>query len=116
MAIPGLRYVSDYLDPASHDRLFAAVNTTTWLHDPSGRGFQIYGYSYHHTKGGIHRIDDLPDWAADLGKCLWQNGLMPYVPDQLIATRTHPGRASSRMSTPRSSTTPSSPSALDRHV
>jgi alkylated DNA repair dioxygenase AlkB len=85
MAIPGLRYVSDYLDPASHDRLFAAVNTTTWLHDPSGRGFQIYGYSYHHTKGGIHRIDDLPDWAADLGKRLWRNGLMPYVPDQLIA-------------------------------
>jgi alkylated DNA repair dioxygenase AlkB len=85
MAIPGLRYVSDYLDPASHDRLFAAINTTTWRHDPSGRGFQIYGYSYHHTKGGIHRVDDLPDWAADLGKCLWQNGLMPYVPNQLIA-------------------------------
>jgi alkylated DNA repair dioxygenase AlkB len=85
MAIPGLRYVADYLDPTSHDRLLAAVTTTTWQHDPGGRGFQIYGYSYHHAKGGIYRIDDLPDWAADLGKRLWQNGLMPYVPDQLIA-------------------------------
>jgi alkylated DNA repair dioxygenase AlkB len=85
MAIPGLRYVSGYLDPASHDRLLAAVNTATWLHDPTGRGFQIYGYSFHQSKGGIHRTEDLPDWAADLGKRLWQDGLMPYVPDQFIA-------------------------------
>lgn len=91
MAISGLRYVRDYLDPASHDRLLAAVNAATWLHDPSGRGFQIYGYSYQHTKGGIHRIDDLPDWAAGLGKRLWQDGVMPYVPDQLIANEYLPG-------------------------
>ena len=84
MAISGLRYVPAYLDPASHDQLLGAVNTTSWRHDPGGRGFQIYGYSYH-LKGGIHRVDDLPGWAADLGKRLWHDGLMPYVPDQLIA-------------------------------
>ena len=49
--IPGLRYVPGYLDSGGHDALLAAVDAGAWR-DFGGRRGQIYGYSYHHTKGG----------------------------------------------------------------
>ena len=57
--IPGLRYISGYLEPAAHDALLAAVDAGEWR-DFGERRAQIYGYSYHYTKGGIYRVEDLP--------------------------------------------------------
>jgi alkylated DNA repair dioxygenase AlkB len=86
MAVPGLRYIADYLAPEAHDALLAAVDEERWQ-QPSyiGRRVQVYGYSYTHTRGGIHRIGDLPPWAHDLTARLVRDGLMPTMPDQLIA-------------------------------
>jgi alkylated DNA repair dioxygenase AlkB len=89
-AIPGLRYVSDYLDPEDHDRLLAAANSQRWQRTGS-RGVQIYGYSYNHAKGGIYRVDDLPEWVAGLAERLKRDGLMPSVPDQLVANEYQAG-------------------------
>jgi alkylated DNA repair dioxygenase AlkB len=75
--------VPEYLAQDDHDRLLALASAGGWLQD-RGRGFQIYGYSFHHTKGGIHRVEDLPAWASELGERLWRDGLMPYAPDQLV--------------------------------
>jgi alkylated DNA repair dioxygenase AlkB len=83
-AIPGLRYLTDYLERDEHDRLLTAVNSTNWRYAGARRA-QVYGYSYHHLKGGIYRVADLPPWAADLAQRLCQSGLMPYVADQMIA-------------------------------
>ena len=83
-AIPGLRYVPDYLDADDHDRLLFTVNACGWQ-QAGGRGVQIYGYSYHHAKGGIYRVGDLPAWVSDVAGRLWRDGLMPYAADQMIA-------------------------------
>jgi alkylated DNA repair dioxygenase AlkB len=83
--VPGLRYVAEYLSHDAHDALLAAVDGQPWQ-QPSyiGRRVQVYGYTYTHTRGGIHRIGDLPSWASDLAAALVRDGLMPAAPDQLI--------------------------------
>ena len=81
--IPGLRYVPGYLDAAAHDTLLAAVDTGPWR-DFGERRAQIYGYSYHYTKGGVYRVEDLPLWAQELATRLERDGLMPVLADQLI--------------------------------
>ena len=90
MAISGLRYVADYLAPDAHDALLATVEEQPW--QPFiGRRVQVYGYTYHHTSGGIYRIGDLPAWAGELTAALVRDGLMPSVPDQLIVNEYPPG-------------------------
>ena len=81
--IPGLRYIPAYLDATAHDALLAAVDAGQWR-DFGERRAQIYGYSYHYTKGGIYRVEDLPPWAQDLAARLERDGLMPDLADQLI--------------------------------
>ena len=81
--IPGLRYVPGYLDAGAHDSLLAAVGAGEWR-DFGERRAQIYGYSYHYTKGGLYRVEDLPLWAEHLSMRLVRDGLMPDAADQLI--------------------------------
>ena len=88
-AIPGLRYCPDYLDQATHDEALAVVDAQEWQ-GRGGRGVQIYGYTYHHTRG-VYRIGDLPGWANDLAVRLWRDGLTPAVSDQVIANEYPPG-------------------------
>ena len=83
--IPGLQYVSGYLDGAEQDALLATVGALGWQ-DAGGRRIQFYGHWYQHAKGGVYRVGDLPDWAASLANRLTHDGLMPYVADQLIVT------------------------------
>ena len=88
--IPGLRYLPDYLDQGTHDRLWAAADRERWLRS-ADRGVQIYGYSYDHHKRCAYRIGDLPVWAADMATRLWQDGLMPCVPEQMVVNDYPPG-------------------------
>jgi alkylated DNA repair dioxygenase AlkB len=81
--IPGLRYVPDYVDALAHDALLAAVDAGEWRNFGERRA-QIYGYSYHYTKGGLYRVDDLPPWALDLALRLERDGLMTELADQMI--------------------------------
>jgi alkylated DNA repair dioxygenase AlkB len=80
--IPGLRYIPGYLEAAEHDAVLAAVDAGPWR-DFGGRRAQIYGYSYHYTKG-VHRVEDLPPHAQALAARLERDGLMPDFADQLI--------------------------------
>jgi alkylated DNA repair dioxygenase AlkB len=81
--ISGLRYIPGYLDEAAHEALLAAVDAGDWRPFAQRRG-QIYGYSYHHTKGGVYRTDDLPPWAQKLAERLERDGVMPERADQMI--------------------------------
>lgn len=88
--IPGLRYYAEYLDKPTHDALLAAVDANPWQSaalgsGAEGRAVQIYGYTYHHTMGGIYRIGNLPDWAHQVAVRLWRDGLTLTVSDQLVA-------------------------------
>src|SRR5688572_591450 len=90
LSIAGLRYVPDYLDAHTHDRLWASAHSEPWLRT-DGRGVQIYGYSYHHAKGGPYGVRDLPHWAAEVAAKLWRDGLMPQLPDQIVVNDYPPG-------------------------
>jgi alkylated DNA repair dioxygenase AlkB len=88
--ISGLRYIPGYLDVAAHDALLAAVDASPWR-DFGQRRSQIYGYSYHHTKG-VYRVEDLPPWAHDIAVRLQRDGCMPDLADQLIVNDYAPGQ------------------------
>jgi alkylated DNA repair dioxygenase AlkB len=88
--VPGLRYVAGYLDAAAHDSLLAAVDAGPWRQFGQRRA-QVYGYSYHHTKG-VHRVDDLPSWAQELAGRLERDRLMAEMSDQLIVNDYAPGQ------------------------
>ena len=91
MPIPGLRYVPDYLGPDAHDAVLATVDGQEWQPSMGGRRVQVYGYSYHHTKGGIYRVGELPDWVWELTARLVRDQLMPALPDQMIVNEYPPG-------------------------
>lgn len=88
--IVGIQYVPEYLDPATHDRLLAAVNMHPWQMSVD-HGVQVYGYHYNHTKRAAYQIGDLPPWTSDLAMRLWRDGLLPNVPNQMVANDYHPG-------------------------
>jgi alkylated DNA repair dioxygenase AlkB len=89
--IQGLTYIPGYLEAAAHDALMAAVDEGEWR-DFGERRAQIYGYSYHYTKGGIYRVEDLPAWAQDLAARFKRDGLMPELADQLVVNDYAPGQ------------------------
>ena len=88
--IPGLQYVSGYLDGVEQHALLDIVSELDWK-DVGGRRIQFYGHWYDHAKGGMYRIGLLPAWAASLAERLRHDGLMPYMADQLIVTEYDPG-------------------------
>jgi alkylated DNA repair dioxygenase AlkB len=90
--VPRLRYVPEYLDPDAHDRLLAAIDAESWHAFGDERRIQFYGYWYNHAKGGLYRVGELPRWASELAARLVNDGLMPYVTDQLIVSEYTPGQ------------------------
>ena len=115
MLISGLRYVPDYLDHTTHDRLIAAVDAQRWL-TSIDHGVQIYGYHYSHRDRVAFRIGALPEWAQELAERLRNDGLLPNLADQMVANEYQPGAGIFAMSIRRCSATPSHRSALVRRA
>jgi alkylated DNA repair dioxygenase AlkB len=88
--IAGLQYVPGYLACAEHDALLATVSALDWQ-EAGGRRIQFYGHWYQLGKGGVYRVGDLPEWALGLAHRLRDEGLMPYVADQLIVSEYQAG-------------------------
>jgi alkylated DNA repair dioxygenase AlkB len=84
LSIRGLQYVPEYLDAATHDRLLLDVDSQPWLTSVDHR-VQIYGYNYSHARRSALRTRDLPEWGTDLAVRLRDDGLLPKVPNQLVA-------------------------------
>jgi alkylated DNA repair dioxygenase AlkB len=89
-SIPGLRYLPEYLDVATHDRLWAGAESAHWL-SSAGRGVQIYGYSYDHHQRRVYRVGELPSWATDVAVRLSHDGLIQGLPDQIVVNDYPPG-------------------------
>lgn len=88
--IVGLQYLPEYLDRETHDRLLTAVDLQPWQ-TSNKHGVQVYGYHYDHGRRAAYRIGELPAWAAELAVRLWRDGLLPSVPNQLVANDYRPG-------------------------
>ena len=88
--IAGLRYIPEYLDSETHRRLLTAVDQQPWQTSVD-HGVQVYGFHYNHREQAAYRIAELPQWASDLAECLYRDGLVPSVPNQLVANEYQPG-------------------------
>jgi len=98
MIVPDLRYVSEYLTQAEHDRLLALVDRGPWLQTLSRR-VQHHGYRYDYRARRVDasvRVEPLPAWAAELALRLHQDELADELPDQLIVNEYLPGQGISR--------------------
>jgi alkylated DNA repair dioxygenase AlkB len=86
----GLRYIPDYLDPTTHDKLLNMVEGHEWqMLGP--RRVQAHGYGWDPMRGGVYKIGALPAWAQDVAEQLSDDRLMPYAADQMIVNECEPG-------------------------
>jgi len=88
--IHGLRYLADYVDQSTHDRLLDAVDRQPWQRSVDHR-VQVYGYHYSRRLREAFRIGDLPAWAIGLAGRLHDEGYIGQVPNQLVANDYEPG-------------------------
>ena len=85
-AVPGLKYISDFLTEAEEADLVAAIDAAPWLNDLKRR-VQHYGWKYDYKARRISkemRIGHLPLWAARLAERLAAERVLPWRPDQVI--------------------------------
>jgi len=90
--VSGLRYVSDYIDAATHDELLAIVSSQRWQDIPGQRRMQFYGYTYDYPSRSIKRTGKLPPWARRLARRIHEDGLSPRTPQQLAVNGYEPGQ------------------------
>jgi alkylated DNA repair dioxygenase AlkB len=91
-AIPGLRYIVDYIDAQTHDELVDMVSAQTWMDVPGQRRMQFYGYTYDYSSRSIKRSGKLPAWAARVAEKIRRDGLSPQAPVQLSVIEYAPGQ------------------------
>jgi len=88
--IAGLRYVPDYIDQPTHDRLLASADQHPWRMSVD-HNVQVYGYSYNHQRREAIPIGDVPAWAMPLAIRLQQDGHIASTPNQLVVNEYQPG-------------------------
>ena len=90
--IPGLRYLPDYIDSATHDELLVIVSALPWKDIPGQRRMQFYGYTYDYFSRSIKRAGKLPPWARRISRRIHEDGLSPRTPPQLAVNEYEPGQ------------------------
>ena len=81
--IPGLRYIPEYIDAATHHDLLTVVSALAWKDIPGQRRMQFYGYTYDYLSRSIKRTGKLPPWARRIAQRIRDEGLSPRTPLQL---------------------------------
>jgi alkylated DNA repair dioxygenase AlkB len=94
MAIPGLRYLPDYIDAAGEAALIQTIDSQPWLADLKRR-VQHYGYKYDYKARSITRdlrLGPIPGWLGDLCERLQAERVFSKRPDQVIINEYLPGQ------------------------
>jgi alkylated DNA repair dioxygenase AlkB len=93
-AIPGLRYVPEYISGGEQSELLATIDAQPWRDDLKRR-VQHYGYRYDYARRNVDRtlyLGELPSWLQRLVERLRTQGLMPEGADQVIVNEYQPGQ------------------------
>jgi alkylated DNA repair dioxygenase AlkB len=93
-AISGLQYVHDFITQQEHQSLLEVIDASPWLLDLKRR-VQHYGYKYDYQKRTIDpsmKVGELPAWALELGKRMFQQEIISFIPDQVIINEYEPGQ------------------------
>lgn len=86
LEIKGLSYVRNFITKQEHDALLNNIDSSIWLDDLK-RKVQHYGYKYDYKKRSINysmKIGELPNWAIEVANKIYREGLIDYIPDQVI--------------------------------
>lgn len=92
--IKGLRYVRNFITKQEHDYLLQQIDTSIWLDDLKRR-VQHYGYKYDYKRRNIDlsmKIGELPSWALQIANKMYEEGLINYLPDQVIVNEYQVGQ------------------------
>lgn len=94
IAIPGLKYVRNYIAKNQERDLLYLIESQPWLTDLRRR-VQHYGYKYDYKSRTVSPdmyLGPLPEWLETICRRLHQEGLMPKVADQVIVNEYEPGQ------------------------
>ena len=84
--VPGLTYQSNFLSEAEENKLIEIINGQEWSEELKRR-VQHYGWRYDYKARQIDssmELGPLPPWAAKLAQRLFDQKLVPQLPDQVI--------------------------------
>lgn len=92
--VPGLIYVSNFIDTKEVKSFIDLINAQTWLSDIKRR-VQHYGYKYDYKARNIDYsmfIGRLPNWMILLANRLYEKKYINAIPDQVIVNEYLPGQ------------------------
>lgn len=96
--IAGLEYHENFISFSEQDDLLSIIDEQIWLKDLKRR-VQHYGYKYDYRKRNIDRsmrIDEIPNWCQFIGQKMINNGIIDFMPDQVIVNEYLPGQGISK--------------------
>jgi len=91
--VPGLKIVKDFISKEEEEMVINGIEECPWEHDLK-RKVQQYGYKFNHRTHSItgRYLGPLPDFCNDITQRLINQGLFPYLPDQMIINHYAPGQ------------------------
>lgn len=92
--IPGLTYIPDFITKEEEQSLLARIDDSPWLNDLKQR-VQHYGYKYDYKSRAVNDdayLGPLPEWLLPLSQRLFDEGIFPAAPDQVIVNEYEPGQ------------------------
>ncbi|MGY0061146.1 alpha-ketoglutarate-dependent dioxygenase AlkB [Streptomyces sp. LZ34] len=95
-AVPGLRYLADWLAPDTGAALLARIDSASWSAQLKRR-VQHYGHRYDYGRrtvaaGSEATAPPLPVWAREMAARLVDEGLMDRAAEQVIVNEYRPGQ------------------------
>jgi alkylated DNA repair dioxygenase AlkB len=94
LSINGLEYHDNFITKAEQSELINIIDNQLWLDDLKRR-VQHYGYKYDYKRRNIDKtmhLGDIPDWCKNIGLKLQENGIIDFMPDQVIINEYSPGQ------------------------
>ena len=82
----GLKVLPNFIDNDEEQRLLIAIDACEWDQSMKRR-VQHYGWRYDYKARKVipsNYLGPLPEWAADLARRLFELGVVPELPDQVI--------------------------------
>jgi len=93
-SIHGLKYIQNYITDDDHRNILNSIDGEQWSGELKRR-VQHYGYKYDYRSRSINQkmfLGPLPEWCSQISKRLFDDNLMPQIPDQLIVNEYNPGQ------------------------
>ena len=94
LSINGLEYHDNFITNAEHSELIKIIDEQPWLDDLKRR-VQHYGYKYDYKRRNIDKtmhLGDIPIWCKNIGIKMQVNGIIDFMPDQVIVNEYLPGQ------------------------